>query len=273
MVMIVKGRAEMRFDQRWSDYAHVLEEGTPQTVGTPEPGPPDHREAVIAALRSGPSQDIQAAGSVLDRAWKEDTQRWPRRLAAFLKSLSLVGSNAFTALVEDGCQPDALAFRFHTATLEDEDDEDRDRLRRDLDVLDRLAAQARDAVAKYASRRKKFDDAFELRRRRAREGESWGEELQILSMDVEDFVIRDLADNQGLRRHLDGRKEPLTGNAEIQLMLHVRVVTGAFHDRKVASVLSDLRESRGLPGVAEEALKKKRKRWKEKLGRPRQQNK
>ena len=52
---------------------------------------------------------LDAAGALLETAWKKDALRWPRRLKPFLASLSSVGRRAFRDLVEKGCQPDALA--------------------------------------------------------------------------------------------------------------------------------------------------------------------
>src|SRR5262245_42399614 len=201
--MIVRGPAELRFEQRWQDYWQVLDHGTPKSVGTNEPQPPDRRDAIIALLKGNSPRKWESANEALDGVWARDSKAWPRRLSPFLEDLTQLAQKAFADLVKAGCQPDTLALQFHEATQVVEYKKHHDRLLADIDELDRLAARAVHALRDLANGRLRFDQYLVRYRLRVVEGEPGDAELKILLWDLEDLAARHGADNRQLRRQLD----------------------------------------------------------------------
>jgi hypothetical protein len=261
--VIVKGRGEIRFERRWSDYLEVCERGTPEAVGLTEPRLPDLRQDVIDVFASDTGGGWQAADLLLDKVWEADSLHWPQRLLRFLSPLPQRAQTAFAALVKAGYQPDQLAFQFCEAAKAEEYAADEERLIPELDALDKLGAQAVAAVTALTNRRRQFDEYLIARRLRVIEGEPGSAALKILQMDLEDMVAEQNADSRQLRRQLDRRRETLLGHAEVRLSRRVHEVTGEYHDKEVEEILEELRANLGQPVRAPGALKKRRKRWRE----------
>src|SRR5215510_2778946 len=123
--MIVPSRALARFERRWEDYCWVLEQGTEPDIGTNDPKLLDAR-AEVTAILGPPPQDpftsqrvsidaLIVADERLSSVWQRDLPCWPWRLRPFLQRLSKPSVEAFHQLVNEGCQPDALAYQFHIA--------------------------------------------------------------------------------------------------------------------------------------------------------------
>jgi hypothetical protein len=261
----VRARAEAQFDRRWTDYVWILEEGTPTVVGTSDPRPPDLREAVQAAYADG-NPNWDAANAVLDKAWAMDARNWKRRLEPFLQALSTPAQAAFTVLVEAGYQADMLALQFHEATQADEYEEDHAHLQRELDELNKLGQQALEAVQRLAARKTQLDEYLMRRRLSVIDGEPGDAELKMLVADLADLVRDHAADNNRMRRQLDGRRNPLLGHAEVRLSLRVRAATGAYHDVSVERILEEIRQGMGYAVRAPGTLKKRRQRWLRRIG-------
>lgn len=264
--MRAKGRAASRFEHRWDDYSYVLRSGTSPKVGRFDPRLPDRREEVLKALGSRDSGTVALAERILDEVWAADAVAWRRRLQPFLDRLSPRASRAFAKLVTAGCQPDMLALRFHEAASLKESRKASERIHRDIAELRRLAREAVQGLTRFVNRRSEFDRYLEEQRLRVCEGEPGGAELVILKVDLEDVVERQLADLEGLRRQLDGRRQPLTGHPEVQLSCEIRSVTGQYHDSDVECVLNELLEALGGRPRGPGALKRRRARWLDRLG-------
>ena len=265
----VKSAAETRFCRRWWDYCDVLERGTDHRIGIRNPAPPDRRADVQTLLPRGDADAtadaIAAADAILEEVWKLDP--WQRRLSRFLNRLDRLDialAKSFRALVVAGCQPDTLAFDFHQAASRKEASGHQKHLRDELDVLDKLAADARQALARYRNRRREFDQDLAGNRLQVLYEEPGGANLNVLCLDVDDEFARQEKDLLRLRQQIDGRREPLLGHARVRLSLRICQITGKYHDGAVAAILS------GLSGVDEkrDALKQRRSRWARHLNGP-----
>lgn len=247
-----------RFERRWNDYLQVFTRGTSPLVGLGEPKLVDVTADVEVAFEGG----VEEADAVLTRAWAKDANSWPRRLRKpFLHGFSRRALDAFSGLVEKGCQPDMLALQFYKATQADEHSADQDCIRVDLEELERLAAQALGAVSALANRRKDLDESLAKRELRVFYGEPKDAELQMLKVDLEELINEHRADDLRLKQRIDGRRQPLLGHAEVRLSFQVHQATGGYHDRDVEDVLGELRERCELPYREHGYLKKRRARW------------
>jgi hypothetical protein len=135
--------------------------------------------------------------------------------------------------------------------------------------MERLAEQALNALSTYANRRRQIESDLEVWRGPAFDGGAGDDvELEILLGDFKDLLTRHASDDRHTRRQLDGRRDPITGDAELQLMRLVNASTGAYQDRRVLSVLNELRERRGMKSHDLAAFKKRRQRWTRGLNSP-----
>jgi hypothetical protein len=263
MTPIVTAPRTTRFQRRFDDYCWTLEKGTSSSVGKPTPGLPDRRTEINRAFADG----IEPATAALNKVWKEDALRWPRRLSKpFLDGFTRRGFGAFEALVKAGCQPDVLALHFYEATDVDESSKDQDQVRRDLDELDRLAAQAVESLQRLVTRQQQFDEYLISRHLRILAGEPGDADLKLLLADLQELIGHHQADSKSLRRQLDGRRQPLIGHAEVRLSLRVQAATGGYHDRDVEDVLDELRMRLKQPPRSRGTLKRRRIRWAQAIG-------
>ncbi len=259
MPITVRSQKDARFERRWLDYCEVLQAGTPSSVGRLHPKPPDQRESVERLLRVG---KIASADKALDDVWDRDAGYWQKRLKVpFLGALTLQASRAFGRLVTKGCQPDLFAQRFWEAAQTKRMSDAQRHITRELDELDKCAEHALGALSALTSRRKQFDDYLWENRFRVPEDEPPTAELVTLMDDFRDFVKRQRVDTSSLRRQIDGRRQPLTGHAQVRLSIMVQVVTGSFNDKDVECVLNELLFENGDAELAEGTLKRKRARW------------
>lgn len=261
--MRVPTRVETRFERRWSDYRDVLEHGTNPEVGTSKPAPPDVRTKIWALRGRHMAELATSADKVLDDVWHEDSGRWQRRLnKAFLAKLGTVASRSFARLVESGCQPDTLAFHFYRCSRPEDLVAQEATVRSRVTELDQLLLRLRQALKDFSERRKALDEYLLSHRLRVTEDEPGGASLNILRLDME-LELDDQQDElRRLHRQIDGRRQPIVGHAQVRLSRQIHEVTGKYHDRSVASVLTAL----GTETVTADALKRRRARWAQRLG-------
>ncbi len=261
MAMMVKTRLAEIVEARWGDYQYAL---TPELGASRRaPAPDDRREEVAAALGVGGTKGLTAARNILDEIWAADQGRWQRRLSSFLKRLGAAQSRTFGELVAAGCQPDRLAERFTVVSQPNAVTRDQQRILEDIDALARLLAGAVSSLGDLVRRKEQFDQRLSRGHYRVFAGDEARTELHDLQDDLQDIAANEEADLRRLRRRLDGRRHQLLGDATVKLLRHLKVVTGSYHDRDVAAILNDL--GADSDQTTAEALKKKRKRWTERL--------
>ena len=207
---------------------------------------------------------LDAAGALLETAWKKDALRWPRRLKPFLASLSSVGRRAFRDLVEKGCQPDALALSFHdAANSETKGRQQHHYVRDELAELELLGSAARMSLAAFKNRRHQLDEYFVRERLRVVEPEMGV--LADLCAELDQVLVDQRDDLGRIRRQVDGRRQLFHGHPLFRLSARVHRSTKAYRDAKIEHVLADLREAHGLKPLAPGTIKRRRSRWSKRL--------
>ena len=301
MAVTVRSSSAQRFQQRWDDYCQVLENGTDSAVGCSKPRPVDVRDEVRDLLGLGTASrrkavrkarerhrqgelteaqleealeaasaphvtaaQLDAAGALLDTAWRKDKLRWPRRLQSFLAPLLADGRGAFADLVKQGCQPDMLALSFHEAVgSETRGLRQQHRVRDELDQLEQLGVDARSALKTFVNRRRQLDEYFTRENLRVADPEV---SVLVDRYNEVDQVLEHQQDDLGrIRRRIDGRRQLFYGHPLFRLWTRVHRSTKAHHDAKIDQILANLRAARGLKPYALGTLKKRRGRWYKRL--------
>jgi hypothetical protein len=239
----------------------------PSAVVQSDPKLVDRRALVEKAWTTGKVR-VLAADAALDKIWKEDDANWRLRLTPFLSKLGVLESNAFARLVNKGCQPDRLAHIFHEAANPAKLIKAERRIHRDVAALRTLTKSAAAALVALSNRRRDFDNYLAKERIRITEDETGTAELNLLRLDFESFAKSHQAELERIRHQLDGRRQPLLGDAEVKLSRQIYEVTGSYHDKAASAILSSILERRTLPPRTPDALKRKRARWSRMLSNP-----
>jgi hypothetical protein len=132
---------------------------------------------------------------------------------------------------------------------------------RDANEVEKLAKAARSAVQTLLNRQMQLDELFLQEGYRALEGEPAHSTLKPISDDLRDWCDLQTADVTRLRAQLDGRRQPLLGDAQVKLSIAVHAATGQYHDSDVTLVLGELLTAAGAPERGDQWLKRKRARW------------